>query len=633
MRKDSRAALGDLAIIIAAAMALIIAIELLDPTEMLRAYMEARYLQVVDEIVIAAVIAAFAGMIFIVRLRQRRLLVLGRESTEMHRYSEELKRARDRYRLLFDNLTDAAFITDAASGKVIEVNRAAEEMLGRPRGEIVGRRQSELMPPGECRASDTLFRAHVRRGHPAVYEAEVVRGDGETLPVSISASAPAIEGRPVVLGLVRDISMKRRQEEELAAAAASLAYAQQLAGVGSWEWDMTTERVVMSEEGYRIFDMPATLTGYSYEEMLGRVNPDDVNKLKERLFKALFAGQRFEADFRIVRKPAPDMIVEARGEVAFDEAGVPVSMAGTVQDITERRYLEKKVLRLKRQAEQILEAAGEGIFGLSRDGVVNFINPAAAGMLGYRVQELIGRRAYDLIHHTDGDGNPLPESECRITATCRDGVVRKADEELFWRRDGSSFPVSYSVRPVKDNGSRQGAVVAFSDITRQKQMEAALRADSVTDDLTGPYNRRGFMTLARQQALIAGRSDESLLLFYADLDGMKAINDTYGHLEGDRALKEFASILKATFRESDIIARIGGDEFAVLAAGADSAASAVERLEEALERRNRRRRRYRLSLSYGSACYEPGRKGSLEELLAIADGLMYQQKRRKQKAS
>lgn len=633
MGKERRAVAGDLLAIIAVAMMLFLAIELFDLPDRLHVFIEERYKQSVDEAVIAGVIILIAIPAALLRLHKRRLIILTGESAEVSRYSEELERMRDRYRLLFENLSDAAFIADAASGEVIEVNRQAEELLGRPRSEIIGMRQSELMPPGERRASETLFRAHVRRGQPAVFEAGIMRSDGESVPVSISASAPAIEGQPVVLGLVRDISEQRRRDQELRDKEARLADAQRLAGVGSLEWDTVVNRLTISEEGSRIFGFPPAPSGFSYEEMLGKVHPDDAGMIKNRLYQAMFAGRKFEAIFRIVREHAPPVIVDARGEVAFDSAGIPVSMTGTVQDITEQQHLEEKLLRLRRQSEQILESAGEGIFGLSRDGDINFINPAAADMLGYRIQELIGRRAHALFHHTLPDGGPLPESECRITATCRDGVVRKTDEELFWRRDGRSFPVAYSVRPLKENGSRRGAVVVFNDITRQKQMEEALRAESVTDDLTGLYNRRGFLTLARQQALIADRTGEGLLLFYADIDGMKAINDSFGHLEGDRALKEVASILKATFRESDIIARIGGDEFAVLATGDGFAAGVIERLEAALARRNRRRRRYLLSLSYGSACYEPGSMGSLEELLTMADGLMYQHKRRKQKVT
>ena len=155
---------------------------------------------------------------------------------------------------------------------------------------------------------------------------------------------------------------------------------------------------------------------------------------------------------------------------------------------------------------------------------------------------------------------------------------------------------------------------------------------ALVDDLTGLYNRRGFLTLARQQIKMAERMRRGLVHVFFDLDGMKEINDTYGHREGDLALIESAEILRATFRESDVVARIGGDEFAVLAMETSEARAGqlFARIQETLAERNARGHRpYALSFSMGTTSYEPGRSSSVEELLAQADRMMYQQKRRR----
>jgi two-component system, cell cycle response regulator len=148
--------------------------------------------------------------------------------------------------------------------------------------------------------------------------------------------------------------------------------------------------------------------------------------------------------------------------------------------------------------------------------------------------------------------------------------------------------------------------------------------------LTGLYNRRGFLTLAEQQMKTASRFQRGLVLLFADLDRMKWINDNLGHPEGDRALTAIAGILKATFRESDIVARWGGDEFVVLAAetSEDSADMVTGRLVDHLAAANRPSQRgYQLSLSVGTARYDPGLPCSIDELLAHADQSMYAQKR------
>ena len=161
---------------------------------------------------------------------------------------------------------------------------------------------------------------------------------------------------------------------------------------------------------------------------------------------------------------------------------------------------------------------------------------------------------------------------------------------------------------------------------------AAIRSLSLVDDLTGVYNRRGFLTLAEQQLKLAHRMKKRLLLMYADLDGLKQINDTFGHQEGDMALIKVAEILKATFRASDIVARLAGDEFVVLVieTGGVRADAITARLQEKLEALIAREdRRYKLSLSMGVACYDPERSCSIDELLARADTLMYEHKQSK----
>jgi two-component system, cell cycle response regulator len=170
-------------------------------------------------------------------------------------------------------------------------------------------------------------------------------------------------------------------------------------------------------------------------------------------------------------------------------------------------------------------------------------------------------------------------------------------------------------------------------INSHKRMAAEIISLSITDHLTGLYNRRGFMTLADQQIKLVERTKKgSLLLLFADLDKMKSINDSLGHKKGDKALIEVASILKEVFRESDIIARIGGDEFAVLGiADQKSDVGAFQkRLQEQIDIHNARDNRdYQISLSVGIACSDPENRYSIDEMMSRADALMYEQKRSK----
>ncbi len=160
-----------------------------------------------------------------------------------------------------------------------------------------------------------------------------------------------------------------------------------------------------------------------------------------------------------------------------------------------------------------------------------------------------------------------------------------------------------------------------------------MRAMSIIDELTGLHNRRGFLTLARQQLHVASRMKKNMTLLFADLDGMKLINDAFGHTVGDQALIDTANLLRETFRQSDIVARIGGDEFTVLAIQphGDDTEAIIDRLQrKVVEHNSLEHRPYKLSMSVGIATYNPEMPCSIEKLLNQADRSMYEEKRSKQ---
>ncbi len=162
------------------------------------------------------------------------------------------------------------------------------------------------------------------------------------------------------------------------------------------------------------------------------------------------------------------------------------------------------------------------------------------------------------------------------------------------------------------------------------------RVMSITDELTGIYNRRGFFTLAEQRLKLAKRQRRGIFMLYADVDGLKTINDTLGHQEGDMALVDTAKLLKATYRESDIIARIGGDEFVVIPVGSagDDIETITARLQKNLDHHNATENRdYTLSISIGIACYDPENPCSIDKLLATGDRIMYEHRKIKRGVS
>ena len=182
---------------------------------------------------------------------------------------------------------------------------------------------------------------------------------------------------------------------------------------------------------------------------------------------------------------------------------------------------------------------------------------------------------------------------------------------------------------VKGNFDGNLLARAIRYAIERHRIKAELKSLSLTDELTGLYNRRGFLTLARQQIKIAHRLKKRLLLIYSDMDNLKWINDTLGHKEGDRALKEMAEIMSSTFRASDLVARMGGDEFAVL--GLEESEADFSKIRVRLEQKigpsgKESARPYRLSFSMGFVMYDPEKPEDIDELLARADKLMYEEK-------
>ncbi|MFC1930241.1 PAS domain-containing protein, partial [Chloroflexota bacterium] len=145
------------------------------------------------------------------------------------------------------------------------------------------------------------------------------------------------------------------------------------------------------------------------------------------------------------------------------------------RDITMRKWVEDVTEQLARRNQLILEAAGQGIYGLDTQGRTTFVNPAAGRMLGYQPENLIGKNHHELVHHSKPDGKIYPNQECPIYAAFKDGTIHTSvDDEVFWRKDGTSFPVEYTSTPIIEDGRILGAVVTFQDITVRKQVEKAL---------------------------------------------------------------------------------------------------------------------------------------------------------------
>ena len=213
----------------------------------------------------------------------------------------------------------------------------------------------------------------------------------------------------------------------------------------------------------------------------------------------------------------------------------------------------------------------------------------------------------------------LLSSALRSDDTELDHILSALEEISNWLKSGA--PKSRSLDYVLQR--------AASCAIRQSLLDREVRLLAVTDELTGLYNRRGFLASAMHQLKLAHRHSQGVLLLFFDIDNLKGINDAFGHREGDLAIIRAADALEKTFRDSDILARLGGDEFAVLASEASisNREAIVARMDRSLEKANAEESRYKLSLSIGITRFDSETACSLGELMARADQDMYANKK------
>ncbi|MEN6464105.1 MAG: diguanylate cyclase [Syntrophaceae bacterium] len=299
------------------------------------------------------------------------------------------------------------------------------------------------------------------------------------------------------------------------------------------------------------------------------------------------------------------------------------------QEIADRESAEEALRVSEEQYRTLVESASDIIFRTDGRGYISLINPAALRITGYREKEIVGKHYLELMHP---DMSNDEESANLFLNQLINRIQNTYLEYPIVTKGGGKVWLGQNTQLVMKDGQVAGLQAVARDLTEHKKMQAEILALSITDQLTGLYNRRGFMVLTKQQLKIADRDKTEMLLLFADLDGLKGINDMLGHKEGDKALIETASVLKQTLRSSEIIARLGGDEFAALIINSTEAHSGAitARLQSIIDSlNNQENRKYRLSVSVGYSCYNPEKPRSVDELIASADQLMYEQKNKK----
>ncbi len=339
-----------------------------------------------------------------------------------------------------------------------------------------------------------------------------------------------------------------------------------------------------------------------------------------KLSRVQLEGRPQEAE---VTSPGSDRWWHVRRYPVKDNEGKLRGVVDVALDITERKRADEALA----QWAAVARSTDDAIIATTPDGTILRWNPGAARIYGHSSAEIVGSCILDL----------APEERRadlrRILASVARGERVRQYETTSLTREGEVVDVAFTMSPMFDEGNEvRGISVIARDITEHVKLREELINLSLVDALTGLNNRRGFFHLANQQFKIARRTQNGTVLIFADVDNMKWINDSLGHKAGDQALIETAEAFRSTFREADIVGRIGGDEFAVLAVGAEPVSSReiLARLQRQLDGRNiGDGPGFQITLSVGVVECRPDEPIAFDDMLAEADARMYEHKRSK----
>lgn len=341
---------------------------------------------------------------------------------------------------------------------------------------------------------------------------------------------------------------------------------------GTWEWNIQSNQTTVNERW-------ANLLGYSLEEILPIttetwetiMHPDDLNKSKQ-LLESHFRGESeyYSLEFRMKHKNGNWMWILDRGKVvSYTSDGKPLLMLGTHSDITDYKNLELELRNERNLLKTTLLSLEEGVVSIDLDGKILIINHIAEKLTGWKRPESLGRY-YRYIFNMESE-----EEQDFI----QDVIDHKRPVELpkhtsLYSKDGTCYPIEGNIAPILNkDGVVNGAVIAFRDITEKLSEQEKVLYLSYHDQLTGLYNRRFF---EEELNRIDTPRNLPLSLIMVDVNGLKLTNDAFGHTAGDNLLVAVSQILRSVCRADDIIARIGGDEFAVILPKTDS--TVVERV-------------------------------------------------------
>lgn len=558
---------------------------------------------------------------------RQQITELEKSRTELKRAEEALRENEERFRIITENALAWIWEVDT-NGKYTYSSPLVEKILGYKPEEVLKKHFYDLFHPEE---REELKKAAVdvflKKQSFREFINKNVHKNGKTVWLSTSGS-PILDSKGNLIGYRGadiDITERKRAEESLRESEEQYRTLHSNIPVGVF-------RTTADPSGRLLSANPALVKMFRYEtpEEMSKMhvsdlylNQDDRKKFIETLSSTVEISH-YEVQFE--RKDGTVFWGSLSARAVADESGKIAYFDGILEDITKKKKAEQALQESEEKYRRVVDNSLVGLY-ITQSHILKFCNQRLVEMFGFTSsKELIGKHIRELVAPESWE---LVDKQVKLRESGEGGSIQYEFKGV--KKDGTIFDIETSGSRIiyEGNPAIQGSMI---DITARKRTEEELRKFATTDVLTGVLNRGHALLLFGKQLQVSRRNKQKLSICYVDVDRLKDINDTYGHQEGDEALKLISKFLEETPREADIVCRLGGDEFLMILSqcSIDQAKSVWERIANKLTAFNAKMiKPYIISLSCGFAEYNPDAEKSVDKLIAIADQEMYKDKHRK----
>ena len=397
-----------------------------------------------------------------------------------------------------------------------------------------------------------------------------------TIAATLVPLGTYLSQRMLMRGLAAELALKLSEERFQLAVSGS--------NDGLWDWNLATDEWYFSP---RLFQ----LLGYDVGEVIGswtvfmdHVHEEDREFVKNALRSHLQHDTPYDIEMRLKTKSGDYRWFRTRGQSVRDANGVAIRMAGAITDITDKQIAAAELFAEKERAQVTLASIGDGVITADTDGWVEYLNPVAEDLTGWKMSDAKGLPLQAMFRLVDEATRRAVPNPIELVLN-QERTIEVSTNILLVRKDGIDIPIVLSAAPIRDRaGTIVGVVLVLHDVSRERQYAAKLSYQASHDALTGLINRTEFERRLESALQSAAEQARHHAVMYMDLDQFKVVNDTCGHAAGDQLMRQVATLLLHCLREGDTLARIGGDEFGVLLENCqpEAASRIAEKLRQTL---------------------------------------------------